>query len=95
MKSSRLFSVTDVTRAVRKGEFGLAARIGRRVCSNAIKGVAPGTLSIRDVALALKRRELGLALRISQNLGSNAVNAARFRFGKFRLSLRRPARRPS
>jgi hypothetical protein len=76
MQSSRLFSVTDVARAVRKGEFGLAARIGRRVCSNAIKGVTPGTLSVCDVGRAVRKGEIDLALRISHDLCSNALDTA-------------------
>jgi hypothetical protein len=76
MQSSRLFSVTDVARAVRKGEFGLAARIGRRVCSNVITGVAPGHLSVHDAARAVRKGEIGLALRIGHDLCTDAVNTA-------------------
>jgi hypothetical protein len=75
MKSSRLFSVTDVARAVRKGEFGLAARLGRRVCSDAIPGVAPGDFSLSDAARAVRKGELGLAMRISHDLFSGSFDA--------------------
>jgi acetyl-CoA acetyltransferase len=76
MHSSRLFSVSDVARALRKGEFGIAARIGRKVCSNTFKGVAPGTLSVRDAARAVRKGEFGLALRIGHDLTSEAAHTA-------------------
>jgi hypothetical protein len=46
-----------MARAARKGEFGLAARIGRRVCSDVITGVAPGNLSVRAWPLPFRTSE--------------------------------------
>jgi hypothetical protein len=90
-----LFSVTDVARAVRKGEFGLAARIGRRVCSDAIPGVAPGPLSVRDVGHAVRKGELVLAMRIGHDLWSETVDTATSRVRRQARTVLRRLRRPA
>ena len=73
MPSNRLFSVSDVGRALRKGDVGLATRLGRKVCSNTFKSVTPGVLTVRDAASALCKGEVGLALRIGRDLSSSAA----------------------
>jgi hypothetical protein len=95
MQSSRLFSVTDVGRALRKGEFSLAARIGRRVCSDALPGVAPGPLSVRDVGHAVRKGELGLAMRIGHDLWSDTFDTATSRVRRQARTVLRRLRRPA
>ena len=75
MPSTRLFSVSDVGRALRKGDVGLATRLGRKVCSNTFKSVTPGALTVRDAASALCKGEFSLALRIGREVSADAAHA--------------------